>query len=271
MSAQPIGVFDSGVGGLSVLRKLQRQLPDEHFIYVADSAYAPYGQLSETTLKQRCQYISDFFVQQGVKSIVIACNTATAAMADWMRQRLAIPVVAIEPAIKPACQQTNNHRIGVFATQNTLSSERYQKLLRVYAANCTVIESPCIGFVEQVEKGDLTSAETKHIVQKNLQPMLENTIDTLVLGCTHYPFLKPMIRAVSKTLAYPDLCILDTADAVAKQLSNVLQQNQLMAASSGQPSHHYYTTACAEVYRPVFSKLMGKNIQITVLSNLPNK
>lgn len=268
---QAIGVFDSGVGGLSVLKTLQQQLPAEQFIYLADSAYAPYGQLSETVLQQRGQQITAFFIEKNVKAIVIACNTATAVMAETLREQLPIPIIALEPAIKPASEKTRNGRIGVFATQNTLNSQRYETLLNTYAANCKVFQSPCLGFVEQVEKGELNSEKTRQLIKENLQPLLAQNIDTLVLGCTHYPFLLDAIIAASHTLAANDLLILDTATAVASRLEAILQQQRLIAASGTlpqpkTPAHQYYTTANPSDFEAVFALLMQQPIHLAAIS-----
>lgn len=267
---QAIGVFDSGVGGLSVLKNLQRQLPNEAFIYLADSAYAPYGQLSETVLQQRGQQIADFFIRKKVKAIVIACNTATAIMAESFRKRLSLPIIALEPAIKPACEQTRNGRIGVFATQNTLNSQRYQALLDTYAANCEVFQSPCLGFVEQVEKGELNSGKTRQLIKANLQPLLAQNIDTLVLGCTHYPFLREAITAVARELVANDLLILDTATAIANRLQYVLQEQRLshkpLAANLAATQTHYYTSANPSDFQSVFALLMQQPIQLAAVT-----
>lgn len=270
INQQAIGVFDSGVGGLSVLRVLQKQLPDERFVYLADSAYAPYGLLSEAVLQQRCQQIAAFFVKKNVKAIVIACNTATAVMAETLRQQLALPIVALEPAIKPASQQTRNGRIGVFATQNTLNSQRYQSLIKTYAVNQCVFQSPCLGFVEQVEKGELDTPKTQQLVYDNLHPMLSEGIDTLVLGCTHYPFLLSTIKTVSQQLHANDLRILDTATAVASRLSHVLHEQNLASTKSdrlGNNAHRYYSTANPADFKQVFSLLIQQPIRVLAVDD----
>lgn len=261
----PIGVFDSGVGGLSVLQQLKQDLPEESFIYLADSGYTPYGQQSETVLTARCQAIADFFTRQQVKMIVIACNTATATMAERLRSTLDMPIIGLEPAIKPACQLTQSKVIGVFATQNTLNSRRYQQLLAQYATTITVLQSPCLGFVEQVENGDLNGPTTHRLIEKNLTPMLEKSIDILVLGCTHYPFLLPAIQQASRQLGNKPLTIIDTAKAVSKQAKTVLQAHNL--SGSKQPSTSvYFSTGNLGKQRVIFNKLLNKKI---ILEKLP--
>lgn len=230
---------------------------------------------------RRLRYAVDilliFFVKQQVKAIVIACNTATAAMAAVLREQLTMPIVALEPAVKPACERTRNGRVGVFATQNTLNSQRYRDLLQTFAMGIEVFESPCLGFVEQVEKGELNSEKTQDLVRQNLYPMLRQGVDTLVLGCTHYPFLKPVILAVAQKAGSTALIIPDTAVAVAKQLQNVLTTQQLTANQSitkqstiNQPKvgqgddgiRQYYTTAKPTVFSDVFSQLVGCTVRL---------
>lgn len=255
----PIGVFDSGVGGLSVLNQLKQHLPNESFIYLADSGYTPYGQQSKEILTARCQAIADFFIQQQVKMIVIACNTATAVMAEWLRDTLDLPIIGLEPAIKPACQVTKSRAIGVFATQNTLNSRRYQQLLAQYATTIKVLQSPCLGFVEQVENGDLNSLKTHRLIKKNLVPMLEESIDILVLGCTHYPFLLPAIQQVSRQFSNKPLTIIDTAKAVSKQAKVVLQAHHLLNDSQ-LPASVYFSTGNVREQQLIFRQLLNKNI-----------
>lgn len=224
MSQQPIGIFDSGVGGLSILKAIRNDLPQENLMYYADSEYAPYGTLDEKILKQRCLYIADFFIKRNAKAMVIACNTATALMAEWLREKYDLPIIAIEPAIKPAASLTKTKRIGVFATQHTLKSSRYLKLKQEYAAEIEVFESPCLGFVEQVEKGELDSLKTLALIKSNLSPMLEKNIDTLILGCTHYPFLSESIITVS---AGHPLTLINNAKAISQQLERILKAHNI--------------------------------------------
>lgn len=271
MNKQAIGVFDSGVGGLSVLKTLQRLLPHEHFIYLADSAYAPYGLQPTHLLVERGQRIAQFFVKHQVKAIVIACNTATSVMAEQFREQLSVPIVALEPAIKPACERSQTGNVGVLATQNTLNSARYRRLIEQYAQRCRIYQSACIGFVEQVERGDLTSEKTAFLIRDTLAPMLANHVDILVLGCTHYPFLTPMIRRVSEQLGVQDLRILDTAEAVAKQLQAVLHHGGLLAPVNAieirQQPHRYFTSADTTLLTSVFAQLMAEPIDLQPMNN----
>jgi len=263
MSNAPIGVFDSGVGGLSILKSIREHLPNENLLYVADSAYAPYGRLPKEILHKRCSHIADFFIKQGAKAMVIACNTATAVMADWLRSEFDIPIIAMEPAIKPAALATRAGRIGVFATDNTLKSERYQKLLAEYAKDKKVFESSCEGFVELVEEGDLTSLKAFQLVEKYLQPMIDEHVDVLVLGCTHYPFLAPLMRKISsqQVAGNQELHIIHTADAVSLHLTRVLAENNLLNFKD-QEYVHYFTSGDAKEAENVMSILMEHPVTI---------
>ena len=253
MSSNPIGIFDSGVGGLSVYQAVRKHLPNENIVYFADSAYAPYGKLPKESLHKRCQYIAEFFLKHQAKAMVIACNTATAMMADWLRTEYELPIIALEPAIKPAASLTRSGHIGVFATENTLNSSRYQRLVAEYARDKSIHQVACHGFVEQVEKGELDTDETMELIKQYLSPLLNYKVDTLVLGCTHYPFLAKSIKKVAAT---SPLKLLDTADAVALQLTRVLATHELF---NNEPHEQdaFFTSADPATAQPIFSKLLG--------------
>jgi glutamate racemase len=193
----PIGVFDSGVGGLSVLRAIRDELPGEHLVYVADSGCAPYGERSAAFVVERALTITEFLVRQGAKAIVVACNTATGAAVESLRARFTIPIVAIEPAVKPAAARTQSRVVGVLATTGTLSSPNVGKLLANYGADVEFVIQPCPGLADRVEKGDLDSGQTRELVRRYVQPIVGKGADILVLGCTHYPFLRPIIEEVA--------------------------------------------------------------------------
>ena len=213
-----VGVLDSGVGGLSVLREIRRVLPHEDVLYVADSAHAPYGDRDTAYIDARVGAIADFLVARGAKAIVVACNTATGVSVDGLRQRLHLPVVAIEPAVKPAAQMTRTGRIGVLATSRTLASDRFKGLVTTHATGVDVLEQACPGLVEQVEAGDFTGPETRRLVEGYVAPLRNAGVDVIVLGCTHFPFLEPVIQAV----AGPAVTIIDPSEAVARELARRL-------------------------------------------------
>lgn len=223
----PIGVFDSGLGGLSVLRAVRAQLPGEAIIYVADSLYAPYGERDEDFIGDRTLAIGQWLVAQGAKVLVVACNTATAQSIAMVRERLPIPLVGVEPGIKPAASQSKTRVAGVLATQSTLRSARFQTLLERYAADCRFLCQPGHGLVQAIERCDVGSAELRALLRSHLQPMLDAGADTLVLGCTHYPFLDEAIRDI----VGERMTLIDTSVAIARQLERVLDQHGLRAAA----------------------------------------
>ena len=217
ISPAPIGVFDSGVGGLSVLRAARAELPQENFIYFADSAFAPYGDKSDDYVIKRSESIGAWFVAQGAKAIVVACNTATAIAVQTLRAKVDVPIVGVEPGLKPALTMTRTGKIGVLATAATLASQRYGNLLaRVQrdAPAVEFIEQVGAGWVELVERGELTSPHTQRTIANVVEPLVALGCDTLVLGCTHYPFLAPAIQ-----IAAPNATIIDTAPAIARELA----------------------------------------------------
>jgi glutamate racemase len=218
-AALSLGVFDSGVGGLSVLREIRHHLPKASLIYVADTAYAPYGERSSLEIIERSLKITDFLVKRGVDAIVIACNTASVHAAKTIRSRYALPVIAIEPAIKPAALASQSKVIAVLATTQTIYSDNVAQLTASYGKEVKILLQPCPGLVEHIENGDLRSPELRSKLSDYLCPLLEQGADTLVLGCTHYPFLESMLVE----LAGPQVRIIDPAPAVVRELLRRLQ------------------------------------------------
>lgn len=225
----PIGVFDSGVGGISVLRHLRAELPGENFCYVADSGNAPYGIRDSLFIRERAFAVADFLLAQGVKALVVACNTATAAAVAELRSRYAIPVIAMEPGIKPAVALSRSKVIGVLATAGTLESARFFSLVNRHAGDAEVITQPCPGLVEAIEANALNSAATLDLLQGYLQPLLERDVDAIVLGCTHYPFLREQIAM----LVGDHIAIIETGAAVARELKRRLLQHELLNPAAG--------------------------------------
>jgi len=223
-ASSPIGVFDSGVGGLSVLRHLCTALPAEDFLYVADCGHAPYGARSPEFIRERSLAIGEFLHQRGAKALVVACNTATAAAVDALRAALRIPVVAMEPGIKPAVNATRSKIIGVLATAGTLESARFFSLVNRYAGDCEIITQPCAGLVECVEANELNSLKTFALLKQYLEPLLAQGADTIVLGCTHYPFLRDALAE----LLGSNIAIIDTGPAVARELKRRLAEFDLL-------------------------------------------
>lgn len=216
-----IGIMDSGVGGLSVLREMLRRLPGEDYIYYADNAWCPYGDKSPEFIIGRCRSITELMLSRGADAMVLACNTATAAAIASLRAEYDIPFVGMEPAIKPAVQSTGSGVVGVLATAGTLKGSKYLGTRDRYSGNVKVVEHVGRGFVELVESGTLSGERAEEVVRASLQPLLDQGADTIVLGCTHYPFLLDTLRSI----AGPGVEFIDPAPAVARHLEEVLDKN----------------------------------------------
>ena len=261
--SRPIGVFDSGVGGLSVLREIRRALPAEALCYVADSAHAPYGERSVGYIEARSRHIIGFLQAQGAKAVVVACNTVTGLVIEHLRAAFPeLPLIAIEPAVKPAAQSTRNGVIGLLATRQTVASPGLQRLLQRHASGKQVLLQACPGWVERVERGELSGTETEAAVAHYVQPLLEQGADTLVLGCTHYPFLAPLIRRLAGT----SVQVLDPAPAVARELARRLAALELLNPATEPGSERFWTSADPQRIGPVVSALWGAPVE---LSGLP--
>lgn len=219
-----IGVFDSGVGGLSILDEALKQLPRHHYIYLADSANAPYGEKSAAWIANRSSQMCRYLVDQGCDAIVVACNTATAEAIAQIREELQIPIIGVEPGIKPAAMQSQNGVVGVLATEATLNSDKFNALLATLPGHCRFIKQAGAGLVPLIEDGQIESPAMRTLLQTHLRGIVEAQADTLVLGCTHYPFLKNQIRE----LIGASITIIDTSDAVVRQLSRQLEQHGLV-------------------------------------------
>jgi glutamate racemase len=251
---RPVGVFDSGVGGLSVLGELVRQLPHEDFLYLADSAHCPYGPRSAEEIRQLSQAISRFLIDQGAKAIVVACNTASAAALTSLRAAFDVPFVGMVPAVKPAAALTASRRVGVLATRATVNGTLFNDVVERFAAGVEVLNQVADGLVERVEAGDVDEPATEALLHRYLDPMLTAGIDTLVLGCTHYPFLIPTIRRI----AGPTLVILDPSSAVARQAGRVLAEHGLLAERDRSGQVSYFTTDDPAAFMRVLQQLAGE-------------
>ncbi|MCV6631760.1 MAG: glutamate racemase [Flavobacteriaceae bacterium] len=239
-NTQSIGFFDSGVGGTSIWKEAQEILPNEHTIYLADSKHAPYGFHSKDRIVALCEKNVEFLLEQNCKTIVVACNTATTNAISHLRAKYKLPFVGIEPAIKPAALQSKTKNVGVLATKGTLTSALFHKTFKTYGEGIRLIERVGEGLVPLVENGKIDTAEVRSLLEAYLLPMLQQKIDHLVLGCTHYPYLIDVIRQI-----LPDeVQIIDSGMAVAKQLKNVLLSNELRTDDMivMQP-HRFYTNA----------------------------
>lgn len=257
-----IGVFDSGVGGLSVLKAIRAVLPHEDLVYIADSAHAPYGERSEEFITQRTLVLGHWLARAGVKAITIACNTATVVAAKRLREATHLPVVAIEPAIKPAAAITKTGVLGVLATRQTVQSENVARLCEQHGAGKKILLQACPGWVEQVEAADLNSPQTLALLYEFVSPLLAQGADTLVLGCTHYPFLRQAIQ----TMAGPDVVLIDPAQAVAKELARRLPPP---ITTNRQAGHTYFfTTGKQGLVERAISHLWGQDARVLHLADI---
>jgi len=254
-AAAPVGVFDSGVGGLSVLAEIQRLLPNESLLYVADCGHIPYGEKSPEFIRQRCRLVAEFFREQGAKAMVLACNTATvAAVADLREQYPNWPLVGMEPAVKPAAAATRSGVVGVLATTGTLQSAKFAALLDRFASDVRVITQPCPGLVECIEAGDLSSPTLRDLLQGYLKPLLDAGCDTLMLVRTQYPFLKPLLAQ----MVPPSIAIIDTGAAVARQLQRLLGERNLLSDGPVRDTQ-FWTSSSPEHLRKILPMLWNKS------------
>jgi glutamate racemase len=264
----PIGVFDSGVGGLSVLREIRTLLPAEDLYYVADSGHAPYGEKAPAYVQARAEHIIEWLLAEGCKAVVVACNTVTGLSIEQLRLRFAaLPIVAIEPAVKPAAALTRSGVIGVLATPNTVKSAGLARLVAQHAQGQRVLLQACPGWVERVERGELHGTAATEAVRERVQPLLDQGADTLVLGCTHYPFLQASIVQ----MAGPHVQVLDPAPAVARELARRLQALGLQqpggadhdALHPGQT--RFWTSGPLAQAQTVMSQLWGQALVVNPL------
>lgn len=253
---QPIGIFDSGVGGLSILESIRETLPNEKLIYVADAAHAPYGTQTDQQIVDHSLRICRFLLAQNVKAIVVACNTATTIAISTIRAVTDIPVIGVEPAIKPAVQQSKTGVVGVLATAGTLQSTQFEKLNDLYGQDVELITQPCNGLVERVEMGDLNGPVVTKLLQQHLQPLLNRNVDTLVLGCTHYPFLIETITQITRS----GVAIIHPGKAVAKQVERRLESESQLSVGPNQSSILFFSSQVSETYRLRFESLLRQPV-----------
>lgn len=267
MQRQAIGIFDSGIGGLSVARAIINRLPAESLHYFGDSANIPYGSKPASTIRQYSLDICQYLIEKGCKAIVVACNTASAAALPALRQRWpGLPIVGMEPAVKPGAQATRTGVVGVMATAGTFKSQRYAWLMHRYASQVRLLEDPCIGLVEQIEAGELSTSSTRHLLEKILQPMLAQQADTFVLGCTHYPFVQPLIQKIIGA----DKTIINPAPAVARQLERVLIAKQALATPGPAPRHQLEFSGAAGQSEALATYMLG-SVPFSLSFSTPKK
>lgn len=259
---RPIGIFDSGVGGLSVLRSLRQLLPGEPVLYLADQAHVPYGPRPLEQVRLFSAQITRYLLGQGARLIVVACNTASAAALQHLRKVFPdIPFVGMEPAVKPAAEQTHTGVVGVLATPATFQGALYASVVERFANGVTLLQSTCPGLVEQIEAGDLDGPRTRAILEGALSPMLTQGIDTVVLGCTHYPFVIPLIEQI----VGPRVRVIDPAPAVARQAARLLNEHGLRGAEGSPAALRFLTTGIPDALASALPRLLGETAPVESL------
>jgi glutamate racemase len=265
----PIGIFDSGVGALSVLRHIRARLPSEHLLCFCDSAHAPYGGKPDAVIVERTLAIAAFLKSKKVKAIVVACNTATAAGIEALRAaNPELIVVGVEPGLKPAAVFSRSGKAGVLATTSTLASSRFIALRDQISASTGVsfLSQACVGLVEQIEKGELASAETIAMLERYVTPILRGGADTIALGCTHYPFVQPVIEAIARRESSVPVTIVDTGEAVARQLERLLQQRGLQRLETREGSLQAFTSGSRADLVAAFFRLLQLAPRVTAVA-----
>jgi glutamate racemase len=265
-SENPIGVFDSGVGGLTILRAVRQALPCEDLVYVADAAHVPYGQKSPEQIRGRAIAIGGFLIEQGAKVIVVACNTATAAAIDHLRERLSIPVVGVEPAVKPAVAATRSGVVGVLATPATLASARYRGLIERFAAGVRIVAQPCAGLAEHIERGNLDGERTEQLLRGFVEPLLAAQADVIVLGCTHYPLVAHIVQRI----AGPGVAVIENGTAVAKEVARQLTLRG-SARTVGSGNEVFWSSGPGQQIEPLLQELWAPRARVQRLPDFQGK
>ena len=255
-SSSLIGVFDSGVGGISVLRAIREQMPEESVMYFADQGHVPYGSRSMEQIQDFSEAITRFLLERGAKIIVVACNTASAAALKYLREKFSdVQFVGMEPAVKPAAEHTQTGKVGVLATPATFEGALYASVVERFANGVELFQDTCLGLVQQIEQGKLNGEETRRILERALLPMLEKNIDTVVLGCTHYPFVIPLIQQI----VGKNVRVIDPAPAVAKQTRRLLEARGFRNKSGSKAEIKFYTSGDADALKYLLPKLLGES------------
>jgi len=257
LNNKPIGIFDSGIGGTSIWKEIHTLLPFENTIYLADSYNAPYGYKSVDEIISLSIKNTELLLDMGCKIIVVACNTATTNAISILRKKYNIPIIGIEPAIKPAAIKTQSKNIGILATKGTLNSKLFMSTSNEFTKNISIIEVIGEGLVPLIEEGNINSEEIKSLLKKYLQPMLKANVDYLVLGCSHYPYLIPLL----KKLLPKKVSIIDSGEAIAKQTKNVLEKNNIVSISKEKPKLQFYSNSDIKTLQ-LFLKKYSRDISI---------
>ena len=250
-NANPIAIFDSGVGGLSIAQCINQHLPHENLLYVADTLHAPYGEQSPEFIQQRLNEIALWFIEHKAKAIVVACNTATVNAIDQLREKISIPVIGVEPAIKPAASLSKNKKIAILVTKATAENPRFLGLVAQYSHNSEVTIQPCPGLVELIEQDKKNSVKCKLLLSNYLLPLIASGVDTIVLGCTHYPLVSDLINDICGN----DVTIMETARPVTEQLQRQLALHELLNTSKKGSTTSFYSSKCSPEQQALFSHI----------------
>ena len=256
---KPIGIFDSGVGGLSVLRAVRAQMPAENILYFGDQGHIPYGPRPMEQIRQFSEGITNFLLERDAKVIIVACNTASAAALQYLREKVPdVQFVGMEPAVKPAAEHTHTGRVGVLATPATFQGALYASVVERFANGVELYQNTCNGLVQEIERGNLSGNETRGILEDALHPMLEKNIDMIVLGCTHYPFVIPLIQEI----VGENVRVIDPAPAVAKQVGRLLEAGGMLNESDMKGMVRLFTSGDPEALKSQLPLLLGEDGEV---------
>ena len=268
MNLNPIGVFDSGVGGLSVLREIRNLMPNEDILYFGDQGHVPYGPRPMEQIQDFSEGITRFLLKERSKIVVVACNTASAAALKYLRQAFPnVQFVGMEPAVKPAAEKTQTGKVGVLATPATFQGALYASVVERFANGVELFQNTCNGLVQQIEKGNLDGEETRKILEGALHPMLEKRIDTVVLGCTHYPFVIPLIEKI----VGENVRVIDPAPAVAKQVKRLLEAGEALNQKEQLGSTRFMTSGDVEVVKSSLKILLQLEREVEAVTWLNDR
>ena len=258
-TSSPIGIFDSGVGGISVLRAIREQMPEENVLYFGDQGHIPYGPRPMQQIRDFSEAITNFLLLHHAKIVVVACNTASAAALKYLREKFSdVQFVGMEPAVKPAAEHTQTGKVGVLATPATFQGALYASVVERFANGVELFQNTCNGLVQQIEQGDLAGDETRTILENALLPMMEKNIDTVVLGCTHYPFVIPLIQRI----VGENVRVIDPAPSVAKQVRRLLEAGGMKSPSSMRGNVTLCTSGDPASLRSMLPVLLGEDGQV---------
>lgn len=265
---RPIGIIDSGVGGLTVAKEVMRQLPNEKIVYLGDTARCPYGPRPSEEVQLFTWQMTHFLLRKNIKMLVIACNTATAVVLDQIRDKLSIPVIGvIYPGARAALKNSRNYNIGVIGTEGTVKSGAYETALKSINRRVQVSSLACPKFVPLVESGEYDGPLAKKIVIETLQPLYKHKLDTLILGCTHYPLLEPLI----KNVVGKEVKVISSGDETAREMSTILHHNGILASNVEEPKHEFYTTGSSTIFAKIASEWLERPIDFVETIKLGNK